>query len=303
MKVYTKTGDSGETSLFKGARVSKDHPIIIALGSIDELTSYLGKIKSQMTQPKVWEELNGIQQKLIVLMGMIAGYESRDNYMDERDTEDLETAIDYYESMSHEFKAFILPGKSPLSADIDIARTVARRAERELTKCEDVVPLVKKYINRLSDYLFMLARYIEENKSPISKELNLDSANHIIDFVRQEAIKQGLNVVIAIVTKAGRPISVQSMDEAFVISYELAIKKAFTASALQMGTHELAQLVAKGADFEGLAGMLDEKIITLGGGCPIKINNKVIGAIGVSGGNASQDIELAKLGANLFERG
>lgn len=303
MKVYTKTGDSGETSLFKGERVSKDHPIIIALGSIDELTSYLGKIKSQMREQKVWEELNSIQQKLIVLMGIIAGYESRDNYIYERDIETLEIAIDYYESMSHEFKAFILPGKSPLSADIDIARTVARRAERELTKCEDVIPLVKKYINRLSDYLFMLARYIEENKVPIHKELNLASANQIIDAVREEATKQKLNVVIALVTNSGRPISVQAMDEAFIVSYELAIKKAFTASALQMGTHELAQLVAKGADFEGLEGMLDEKIITLGGGYPIKVNNKVIGAIGVSGGSANQDIELAKFGAKLFERG
>lgn len=303
MKVYTKTGDSGETSLFKGEQVSKDHPIIIALGNIDELTSYLGKVKSQMTQQKVWEELNGVQQKLIVLMGIVAGYESRDNHIDERDIEDLETAIDYYESRSHEFKAFILPGKSPLSADIDIARTVARRAERELTKCEDVIPLVKKYINRLSDYLFMLARYIEENEAPTSRELNLDSANQIIASVRKEAMKQKLNVVIAIVTKAGRPISVQAMDEAFVVSYELAIKKAFTAAALQMGTHELAQLVAQGADFEGLSDMLDEKIITLGGGYPIKINNKVIGAVGVSGGSASQDIELAEFGAKLFERG
>lgn len=303
MKVYTKTGDSGETSLFKGERVSKDHPIIIALGSIDELTSYLGKVKSQMTTQKVWEELHSIQQKLIVLMGIIAGYESRENYIYESDIETLERAIDYYESMSYEFKAFILPGKLPLSADIDIARTVARRAERELTKCEDVIPLVKKYINRLSDYLFMLARYIEEKYIPIYKELNLDTANQIIASVREEARKQQVNVVIAIVTKAGRPISVQTMDEAFIVSYELAIKKAFTASALQMGTHELAQLVAKGADFEGLEGMLDEKIITLGGGYPIKVDNKVIGAIGVSGGSANQDIELAKFGAKLFERG
>lgn len=303
MKVYTKTGDKGETSLWDGTRVSKDHPIIKALGSIDELTSHLGKIKSQISLNPVREEINEIQKKLIVLMGMVAGYQNNEKYISEPDIEDLEKAIDYYESQSHAFTEFILPGKCPLSADIDIARTVARRAERELIGCEEVDHLVKRYMNRLADYLFMLARYMDEISNVTMLELNLESANQIIQGVREEATRQGLNVVVAILTREGRPISVQSMDDAFVISYELAIKKAFTAAALKMGTHELAQLVAKGADFEGLEGMLDEKIITLGGGYPIKVNDKVVGAIGVSGGSASQDIELAKIGAKLFGRG
>lgn len=303
MKVYTKTGDKGETSLWDGTRVSKDHPIIKALGSIDELTSHLGKIKSQISLKSVREELNELQKKLIVLMGMVAGYQDNEKYISEPDIEVLEKAIDYYESQSHAFTEFILPGKCPLSADIDIARTVARRAERELISCEDVEHLVKRYMNRLADYLFMLARYMDEMNTIATLELNLESANQIIQGVREEATRQGLNVVVAILTREGRPISVQSMDDAFVISYELAIKKAFTAAALKMGTHELAQLVAKGADFEGLEEMLDEKIITLGGGYPIKVNDKVVGAIGVSGGSAGQDIELAKIGAKLFGRG
>lgn len=303
MKVYTKTGDKGETSLWDGTRVSKNHPMIDAVGTIDELTSHLGKIKSQVDEITVSEELKSIQQKLILVMGMVAGYQSQERYLSENDIDILEKAIDYYESKSYQFTEFILPGKSTLSAEIDIARTIARRAERVLNECIYIEEIVKKYLNRLSDYLFMLARYIEENRPLINENLNLDTANKVITNVRNEAIKQGLEVVIAIVSKAGRPISVQSMDEAFVISYELAIKKAFTAAALQMGTHELAQLVAKGADFEGLEGMLDEKIITLGGGYPIKVKGKVMGAIGVSGGSASQDIALAQFGAKLFERG
>ncbi|MGL5675153.1 MAG: cob(I)yrinic acid a,c-diamide adenosyltransferase [Cellulosilyticaceae bacterium] len=302
MKVYTKTGDKGETSLWDGTRVSKNHPILEALGSIDELTSHLGKIKTQVEET-VSEELNGIQQKLILLMGMVAGYQGKISNLSDEDISWLEKAIDNYENKSHTFTEFILPGKCNLSAEIDIARTVARRAERALNNCENVEALIKRYINRLSDYLFMLARYIEENKMTTYEKLDLEVANEVIQKVRNKAKEQGLNVVVAIVSQAGRPISVQSMDDAFIISYELAIKKAFTAAALQMGTHELAQLVAKGADFEGLEGMLDEKIITLGGGYPIKVNKKVLGAIGVSGGSAGQDVALAEFGANLFERG
>lgn len=303
MKVYTKTGDGGETSLFDGTRVPKNHPVIQALGTMDELTSYLGKIKSQIEEEKVWQELHHIQQRLIVVMGIVAGYEAVAAQSLKVDIENLEGSIDYYEAMSHEFQSFILPGKSPLSADIDIARTIARRAERALVTCEDVEPILKRYINRLSDYLFMLARYMEESKKQSLEKLCLDTANVVIEKVRQKAKTQHVSVVVAVVSAGGRPISVQAMDDAFVISYELAIKKAFSAVALQMGTHEIAPLVASGADFEGLASMLDEKIITLGGGYPIKVNGKVIGAIGVSGGSASQDIELAQYGAGLFERG
>lgn len=303
MKVYTKTGDQGETSLWDGTRVAKDHPVIEALGSLDELTSHIGKVRSQMQSDVIKKELTMIQQKLILLMGKVAGYESIEKYLVQEDVESLEQSIDYYERESHRFEAFILPGQTPLAAELDIARTVARRAERALARCEGMSKLVKQYINRLSDYLFMLARYIEENHYVSLEKLNLESANLMIDYVRHEAAELGVNVVVAVVSQSGRPISVQVMDDAFVISYDLAIKKAFTAAALQMGTHELAHLVAKGADFEGLEGMLDEKIITLGGGYPIKLNNRVIGAIGVSGGSSQQDIDLAQIGAKLFERG
>ena len=149
----------------------------------------------------------------------------------------------------------------------------------------------------------MLARYIEENPILNLETLNLEVANQVIEMVIKKAKEKGIKVVVALVKEGGRPISMQAMDEAFVISYELAIKKAFSAVALQMGTHEIAELVKQGADFEGLVSMLDEKIITLGGGYPIKVNGKVIGAIGVSGGSARQDIELAQYGAGLFGRG
>lgn len=303
MKVYTKTGDNGQTSLLDGTRVPKDHPYIQALGTIDELTSHLGKIKSQIKEEQVVDELHYIQKRLIIVMGIVAGYDKAEVESIEIDIENIERSIDDYESKSHEFQGFILPGKTPLSADIDIARTVARRAERLLITCKGVEGVVKRYINRLSDYLFMLARYIEENPILNLETLNLEVANQVIEMVIKKAKEKGIKVVVALVKEGGRPISMQAMDEAFVISYELAIKKAFSAVALQMGTHEIAELVKQGADFEGLVSMLDEKIITLGGGYPIKVNGKVIGAIGVSGGSASQDIELAQYGAGLFGRG
>lgn len=309
MKIYTKSGDDGTTGLGTGERVSKSHPKVEALGSIDELTSNIGIIRATFREGPLAEELETIQNTLILLMGEVASSNSRAWDTKEADIAYLEEHIDHYQLKADKFTKFILPGDNPLSAKVDIARTVARRAERALARCENIEIEVKKYINRLADYLYIAARYIDKvfdetvktKRETVIKGLDLNSANEIIEKVKEYAAYKGIDVVIAVVTKEGNPISVQAMDEAFVVSYELAIKKAFTAAALKMPTHELAKLTAKGAGFEGLEGMLDAKIITLGGGCPIKVNGIVIGAIGVSGGSAEEDIDFARYGAHFVE--
>lgn len=309
MKIYTKTGDDGTTSLGNGQRVSKTHPKIQALGSIDELTSHLGEVRGTFRKGPLAKELEDIQRTLILLMGEIAGAGTNLWKTKEEDISSLEHQIDGYQQKSGAFTEFILPGDNPLSAKVDIARTVARRAERALAECEDVDAAIRRYMNRLADYLYSVARYIDKvfDETANTKQqksiqgLDLSIANQMIEKVKEYAAYKGIPVVIAVVTKEGNPISVQAMDHAFVISYELAIKKAFTAAALKMPTHELAKLTAKGADFEGLEGMLDAKIVTLGGGCPIKVGGIVIGAIGVSGGAAEEDIEFARYGAQFVE--
>jgi len=315
MKIYTKTGDDGTTGLYNGERVSKTHPRIEALGSLDELTSHIGNIRATFREGQLVNELETIQKTLILLMGEVASTTQGIWKTQSDDIAYLEKNIDNYQLKTDEFTRFILPGDNPLSAKVDIARTVTRRAERALTRCHEVDQEVKRYINRLADYLYIVARYIDhvfeetskaKNDHAIKNEhntqgLDLCIANQMIEKVKEYAAYKGINVVIAVVTKEGNPISVQTMDEAFVVSYELAIKKAYTAAALKMPTHELAKLTAKGAGFEGLEGMLDVKIITLGGGCPIKVNGMVIGAIGVSGGSAEEDIDFARYGAQFSE--
>jgi ATP:cob(I)alamin adenosyltransferase len=327
MKIYTKTGDGGTTSLYSGERVPKSDPRIEVLGSIDELTSHIGGLKVSLPNTPIAQELENIQKILIRLMGDVAST-APDTWQDKEEAiRQLEKSIDKYMDAAGGFKGFILPGANPLSAKADIARTVARRADRALAKCEGIEKEVRQYINRLADYLYSVARYIdkefakaeEDMKTQIvSKEndikengvregqnmsqsavLNLELANQVIEKVKEYAAYKGINVVIAVVSKEGNPISVQAMDDSFVISYELAIKKAFTAAALKMPTHELAQLTAKGAQFEGLENMLDAKIVTLGGGYPIKVNGTVIGAVGVSGGAATDDIDFARYGAQF----
>lgn len=321
MKIYTKTGDGGTTSLYSGERVPKTDPRVEALGSIDELTSHIGALKVSLKGTPIARELETIQKILIRLMGDVASTTPKTWENKEEAIASLEKSIDKYMDAVGGFRGFVLPGANPLSPKADIARTVARRADRALARCEDIEKEVRQYINRLADYLYSVARYLDKEFAKAEEEMkqvtdkknennpgsnissvntmNLELANQIIEKVKEYAAYKGINVVIAVVSKEGNPVSVQAMDEAFVISYELAIKKAFTAAALKMPTHELAQLTAKGAQFEGLENMLDAKIVTLGGGYPIKVNGIVIGAVGVSGGSAADDIDFARYGAQF----
>jgi ATP:cob(I)alamin adenosyltransferase len=309
MKIYTKTGDDGITGLYEGERVSKAHPIIEALGSMDELTSQIGTVRAALQKGPIARELETIQKTLILVMGESASNTGGIWKTKQADIASLEKHIDLYQTRADQFTKFILPGDNPLSVKVDIARTAARRAERALAGCEGLEREIGQYINRLADYLYVLARYIDKvfeetikhKKQQDGVSLDLEMANQIIEKVKGYAAYKGIQVVIAVVTKEGHPISVQAMDDAFIVSYELAIKKAFTAAALKMPTHELAKLTAKGAGFEGLEGMLDVKIITLGGGYPIKVNGMVIGAVGVSGGSAAEDIDFARYGADFSE--
>lgn len=307
MVIYTKGGDGGSTSLYNGERVEKNHPRIIALGYLDELTSQLGVVRAKMQDPNIKKQIKLIQGHMIDLMALVAGV--KDNNIVKnmgRQVENLEKLIDAYSTQIPKFSGFILPGETELSSEIDLARSIARKAERGITSIVELPQELRKYINRLSDYLYIIARYMDtvENKNP---NYNCDHitrkiANNVIEDVVEYAKYNGCNVVVAILSKSGNPISVQAMENAFIVSYELAIKKAYTAASLQMPTHELAKLTREGGEFEGLEGMIDgNKLITLGGGYPIVVNGNSIGAIGVSGGSESQDIDFAKYGALMFE--
>lgn len=169
MKIYTRTGDKGQTSLYDGTRVDKDNIRVESYGTLDELNSYIGlcTLYAEGEDKKVLKDL---QLKLFSVSGELATKKD-DNYknvVSEDDIKNLENIIDSYIKKIDEVNAFIIPGTSLISANLHIARTICRRAERRiytLSKVESVNPLIIKYVNRLSDLLYAIARYNE-------KELN-----------------------------------------------------------------------------------------------------------------------------------
>lgn len=166
MKIYTKTGDKGDTSLFGGQRVPKDALRIEAYGTVDELNSVLGIVRADNGDEAIDAMLSRIQVELFELGADLATPRSASpkqiKRVEPKSSHHLEKSIDQLELQLKPLKAFILPGGSPVAAKLHLARTVCRRAERtvvRLSRNEDIGDAVIVYLNRLSDLLFVLARY------------------------------------------------------------------------------------------------------------------------------------------------
>ena len=167
MKLYTKTGDTGKTSII-GGRVDKDHARVEAYGTIDELNSIIGKAMTELDKKlfeDIMQDLEAIQHELFDGGGDLANVMKERHYkLTEEPIAVLEERIDKLTEEAPPLKRFILPGGSPAAATLHMARTVARRAERQtvtlMREIEDVSPVVQKYLNRLSDYLFAAARVV-----------------------------------------------------------------------------------------------------------------------------------------------
>ena len=167
MKIYTRTGDGGETSLVDGSRVRKDHSRVSAFGDVDELNAALGVACAQAGADLV-ALLDGVQRDLFAIGAQIADPRAQVASRKEKAAlaagriVDLERAIDAHDAQMPPLTAFILPGGTPLAAALHVARTVCRRAERSilgLGPADPVDPLIVVYLNRLSDLLFVLARH------------------------------------------------------------------------------------------------------------------------------------------------
>ncbi len=163
MGIYTKTGDSGTTSLLNRARVPKFDERIELMGTIDELSSQLGHAKVLMCD-KGKENISAIQQDLIKIMAGIADSSNASYKVQDSMIAALEQKIDGTEKLFPREHKFVLYGGCEASARIDVARAVARRAERRFCKVSQIYgadPKALVYINRLSDYLYVLARYVD----------------------------------------------------------------------------------------------------------------------------------------------
>jgi cob(I)alamin adenosyltransferase len=171
MKIYTKTGDKGETGLFGGERVSKDSLRISAYGTIDELNSFIGLAITEIKNKNVKENLLKIQNQLFVVGADLATPENvKSDKLNIKRTpaffyQDIENMIDDYDAQLDELRSFILPGGSKSAALLHICRTVCRRAEREVVALKNSVTIGENifiFLNRLSDLFFVLSRF--ENK-------------------------------------------------------------------------------------------------------------------------------------------
>lgn len=170
MSIYTRTGDKGKTSLYGGKRVSKSDPQVEAYGSIDELTSFIGLISLKLKVKSEKLYLLEIQKDLYQIMAFLSGSNVTVNYLNKRVIE-FEKQIDRMDKKLPKLTRFILPGGNELSAWFHILRTICRRSERNavrlfnnLTIKQSNNELILKYLNRLSDLFFTLARYYTRGK-------------------------------------------------------------------------------------------------------------------------------------------
>lgn len=333
MKIYTRTGDDGKTGLFSGERVTKEDIRIQALGVLDEATSSLGVIKCSIEDSKMEERLEEIQKKLMEVMAQVASGSNSAFQLQEEDIRHIEQWADEYQGMYPEQKSFIIPGDCRKSAMLDWGRTVFRRSERDLISLNAAYPLQSKtlqYMNRISDLLYVMARAVsfkelvqEQLQKVISekhqvhhissvpkvvsnaeslpgKEINLRAAKKLIEAVENNAAEMGLPVVIAVANEWGHIQAVHCMDHALPASYDIAVNKAYTAATLRMSTKELWKLSQSGQPLYGI-NTVNNRIVTFGGGCPIKDQGVLLGGLGVSGGTAEQDIALAEYGVAAYK--
>jgi cob(I)alamin adenosyltransferase len=320
MSITTKNGDKGYTNLINNKNILKSDPRVNLIGEIDELSSYLGLLKSETDDEKIKAELSIIQSNLSIVMAQVAAGNHVKYYLTKENLIEIEKLISEYEGMYISQNKFILTGENRISSIMDICRSVARKVERQLIQVGLVYTFeenCKKYINRLSDYLYVTARYVDF-KEEITKKvkeslkdeqlscgkekvLNLERAKILLHKIEKKATDIGLPVVIAIANQWGSIIAVHFMDGALPGSYDIAVNKAYTSAIFRLGTLELGQMCKAGQTLQGI-NSTDSRIIIFGGGYPLKTNNKVVGSVGVSGGNGEQDDDIALYGAKLMQQ-
>lgn len=332
MAIYTKTGDKGQTSLFDGTRVAKNSPRVNAYGTLDELNAHLSVCEKICLYGPSRDLLHQWQDQLFHLSAEVATVKEDKKkrlgtLITEAHIKAAEQVIDEYTAALPPVHAFIMDGNCLSAAQLHVARTICRRAERallDLAGQEELRPVVGQYINRLSDGLYILARMedfqfmIEKTVHAVKQALRTEERMLSVDAdnddglweraqelccrARKAACKVGVPVVISVVDTAGQLILLYRMKDALLISSEISPNKAYTAVALKCPTHELTDAVQPGADLYQLEGMVQRRIVTFGGGFPLYKEGRLIGGFGISGGTVQEDMTIARvaLGENTI---
>ncbi|MBU3178782.1 cob(I)yrinic acid a,c-diamide adenosyltransferase [Clostridium estertheticum] len=321
MKIYTKTGDKGQTSLLGGSRTSKSDLRVWSYGTCDSANSTLGFARSFIKDEEIKAIIFKIQKTLFEAGAELAslGTDKFKERIVKEDIDYLETVIDKLDMIIPKINSFIVPGGTIESGALDVARTKVREAERyivELCESYDVSEYLSKYFNRLSDAIYTIARYedyknvlikVQANVTEIlrpkiyresSEKMNRELSEKIIKSCIEKAVQIEVPMVIWVMDEHGNPVMFERMDGSLLASIEIAKGKAYSAVAFKLPTHELNEL-AKNGELYGINNL--DNVITFGGGYPLKINNLIVGAVGVSGGTVAQDMEVATYAVKKFE--
>ncbi|EBL9005891.1 cob(I)yrinic acid a,c-diamide adenosyltransferase [Salmonella enterica] len=297
MAIYTRTGDAGTTSLFTGQRVSKTHPRVEAYGTLDELNAALSLCACAAADENHRTLLEAIQQQLFWFSAELACDSEqpspKQRYISSEEISALEAAIDRAMARVEPLHSFILPGRCEAASRLHFARTLARRAERRLVELAaevNVRQVLMRYINRLSDCLYALAR--SKETTPVA--LSFHDLHQLTRAAVERAQQLQVPVVVSIVDAHGTETVTWRMPDALLVSSELAPKKAWTAVAMKTATHELSDVVQPGAALYGLESHLQGKVVTFGGGYALWRDGILIGGLGISGGSVEQDMDIAQ---------
>ena len=349
MEMFTGSGDRGMTSLKRDRNVSKADDRIQAIGEIEDLITHIGMIKLHADDVSLKTDLEKIQRNLLICIEGINDPYHKDNKISEEEVKILNEKTENLKA-SYPMTAYEpLPGGCEASLRIDMARSVARRAERWLTSSDKKYggqPVRKQYMNLLSNYLYALARYTDyvDSKKPaqpaatsvvesvaaspakvvnekvpvmeLTKEIvvqevlkriqtmdrvTLDIAKKLIEKIEGYATSVGKKAVVAVCGPDGNPVAVHVMDGAFLVSFDVAVKKAYTAVSVKMSTMELGKLVQPGQTFAGLEQIEKDKLVFFGGGVPLFACDKLVGGLGISGGTGEEDDDIAQYALSVFE--
>lgn len=323
MAIYTRTGDAGTTALFTGQRVSKTHPRVEAYGTLDELNAALSLCVCAAKNPQHRQLLENIQLQLFWFSAELASESEQptpeQRYISSEEIAALEAAIDTAMGRVPPLHSFILPGRSEAASRLHFARTLARRAERRLVELSTDIAVrhvLMRYINRLSDCLYALARaedhdahqndiigkvaerYLAAIRTSATGESAMSLSFQELHQLTRAAVTRAeelqIPVVISIVDANGTQTVTWRMPDALLVSSELAPKKAWTAVAMKTATHELTPAVQPGAELYGLESHMQGKVVTFGGGYALWREGVLLGGLGISGGSVEQDMDIAK---------
>jgi ATP:cob(I)alamin adenosyltransferase len=314
-RIYTKTGDAGETGLYGGSRIGKDSLTVECYGNLDELGSMLGMAYAMSRCEDVRTVIRQIQNRLFVMGAELAsdarGLDMLPDRISATDIAYLESQIDRFQDMVLQQTSFVIPGGSAASSAIHVARTIARRLERSMVRAsmeKPVSDILGVFVNRLSDMLYILARAEEEDtlvqtiKNRVLERLNMKKSNEnqalsfwkrMADAAEKKASELGIGIVFAAVDQGGNLALLHRTDESLLASIDIAANKAYTALILKMPSDQVGELALPGQMLYGIGTTNNGRIVTFGGGFPVEKNGEIIGAIGVSGGSVSQDMEIA----------